>query len=71
MYGLEDKPILVTGASGGIGAATVRKLVEAGVEVYAGGRDIEKLESLAAETGCRALPCDLTSQDSFRETGHQ
>jgi L-xylulose reductase len=32
MYGLENKTVLVTGASGGIGAATLRKLVEAGAQ---------------------------------------
>ncbi|PDT46669.1 short-chain dehydrogenase [Sinorhizobium fredii] len=66
MYGLEKKPILVAGASGGIGAATVRKLVEVGATVYAGGRDKEKLERLAAETGCAVRPFDLTSEASIR-----
>lgn len=66
MFGLEDKKILVTGASGGIGAATVRQLVAAGAVVYAGGRDTDKLNRLADETGSIALPFDLTSEDSIR-----
>lgn len=66
MYGLEDKKILVTGASGGIGAATVRQLIEADAFVYAGGRDKDKLEQLAGETGCTPLPFDLTSEESVR-----
>lgn len=58
--------VLVTGASGGIGVATVRRLVGGGARVYAGGRDVEKLNRLAAETGARALPFDLTSEDDIR-----
>ncbi|MCD1632615.1 SDR family oxidoreductase [Martelella mediterranea] len=60
-------PILVTGASGGIGAATVRQLVAAGATVIANGRNAEALDALAAETGCATLPFDLTSEDSIRE----
>lgn len=67
MKGLDKGPILVTGASGGIGSATVRYLVAEGAEVIASGRDAEKLDALAKETGCRTLPFDLTSEDSVRE----
>ena len=56
MWGLEGRRILVTGASGGIGGATVRQLVAAGAEVIASGRNVEALDSLAATTGCRTLP---------------
>ena len=45
MNGLNKGPILVTGASGGIGAATVRQLVAAGAEVIACGRNVEQLKS--------------------------
>jgi len=67
MTGFNKGPILVTGASGGIGGATVRQLRAAGAEVIASGRDTEKLAQLAAETGCRTLPFDLTSEESVRE----
>lgn len=67
MKGLDKGPILVTGASGGIGAATVRQLVTAGAEVIASGRNLEQLKSLSQATGCRTLPFDLTSEDSVRE----
>lgn len=60
-------PILVTGANGGIGAATVRQLVAAGATVIANGRNTDALEALAAETGCATLPFDLTSEDAIRE----
>jgi len=58
--------ILVTGASGGIGAATVRHLVASGADVIAAGRDAETLDALAGETGCRALPFDLGSENAVR-----
>ncbi|CAN0585267.1 unnamed protein product, partial [Ectocarpus sp. 12 AP-2014] len=59
-------PILVTGASGGIGGATVRHLIAAGAEVIAAGRDAEKLDVLARETGAVPLAFDLTSEDSVQ-----
>ena len=64
--GLKDRTILVTGASGGIGAATVRMLMEEGAEVIASGRDEAKLAELANETGCTSLPFDLTSEDAVK-----
>jgi L-xylulose reductase len=64
--GFEKGPVLVTGASGGIGAATVRQLVAAGAEVIASGRDAGRLEALAGGTGCRTLPFDLASEESVR-----
>jgi NAD(P)-dependent dehydrogenase (short-subunit alcohol dehydrogenase family) len=67
MPGLDKGPILVTGASGGIGAATVRQLRAAGAEVIASGRNREQLDKLAAETGCRTLPFDLSSEESIRD----
>lgn len=67
MSSLVKGPILVTGASGGIGSATVRQLRASGVEVIASGRNQESLDILANETGCRALVFDLTSEDSVKE----
>lgn len=66
MKGLDKGAILVTGASGGIGGATVRHLVEAGAEVIASGRNEEALAALSKETGCRTLAFDLTSEDSVK-----
>ncbi len=66
MQGFNKGPILVTGASGGIGGTTVRHLVAAGATVIASGRNQDALDALAAETGCRTLPFDLTSEDSVK-----
>ncbi len=62
--GLKDRPILVTGASGGIGGATVRLLADEGADIVASGRNEEALSKLADETGCRTLAFDLTSEES-------
>lgn len=66
MPGFADRPILVTGASGGIGGATVRQLAREGAQVIAAGRNTEVLAALAAETGCRPLAFDLTEEESVR-----
>lgn len=60
-----DGPYLVTGASGGIGGATVRHLRAEGCTVYAGGRDEVKLAQLCSETGALPLPFDLTDEKSI------
>ncbi|WP_337270580.1 SDR family oxidoreductase [Oryzifoliimicrobium ureilyticus] len=66
MFGLDGRKILVTGASGGIGGATVRQLVDAGAQVYASGRSVEALKTLSSQTGCEVLPFDLASEDSIK-----
>jgi len=65
--GLNGRHILVTGASGGIGAATVRLLVKEGAVPIASGRDQDKLSVLAQETGCETLPFELTSEDAVKD----
>jgi L-xylulose reductase len=62
-----NRPVLVTGATGRIGAETVRQLVAAGADVIASGRSTDSLSTLAAESGVRTLAFDLTSEDSVRE----
>ncbi len=61
MFDLTGKTALVTGASGGIGAAIARTLHRAGARVVLSGTRIAALEALAGELGEVALPlaCDL------------
>ncbi len=61
MFDLTGKSALVTGASGGIGAAIARALHGAGATVGLSGTRVAPLEELAGELGARAhvLPCDL------------
>ncbi len=67
MLTFHEGAYLVTGASGGIGGATVRRLREAGCTVYASGRDEAKIATLCEETGALALPFDLTDEDSVKD----
>ena len=65
MADLAGRGVLVTGATGGIGAATVRRLVGEGATVYAGGRNLEQLNKLCGETGAEPVAFDLTSDDQI------
>jgi len=67
MARFDKGPILVTGASGGIGGATVRQLCEAGADVIASGRNKEALKLLSQDTGCRTLVFDLEDEESISE----
>lgn len=52
---------LVTGASSGIGAATVRAMRAAGWDVLATARRADRLAELAEQTGAMVHPADVTS----------
>jgi 3-oxoacyl-[acyl-carrier protein] reductase len=71
---LSQKRVLVTGASGGIGAATARAFAAEGCEVIAHWhRGAARADALAQELGCRLVQADLTSEDDvdrlFGEAG--
>lgn len=58
------KTILVTGASSGIGEATVQRLLAAGHDVHAGARRLDRMQPLA-DAGAQVLPLDLTDPGSL------
>lgn len=66
MFDLTGKKALVTGATGGIGEGIARAFHKAGAEVAISGRQVAKLEALAAELGERVhvVPCDLADKES-------
>jgi NADP-dependent 3-hydroxy acid dehydrogenase YdfG len=68
---IEDKVILITGASSGIGEATARLLASKGAKVLLGARRTDRLEKIVAEirsgggtAECRTL--DVTSLDDMK-----
>ena len=65
MFELTDKTALVTGATGGIGGGIARALHKQGATVAISGRQVDKLEALAAELGSRVhvCPCDLANKE--------
>ncbi|MCQ9155554.1 3-oxoacyl-[acyl-carrier-protein] reductase [Acidomonas methanolica] len=64
MFSLEGKTALVTGASGGIGAAVARALHERGAAVVLSGTREEALRALAAALGERAFICAANLSDA-------
>ena len=66
---VENKVVVITGGSSGIGKATAMKVAEAGAHVVIVARGVEELhatrdEIIAAGGKCSAYPCDLTDMAS-------
>lgn len=55
--------LFVTGATSGIGAATVRRFAGAGARVVAAGRRMDRLQALKAELGELVHPLELDVRD--------
>jgi NAD(P)-dependent dehydrogenase (short-subunit alcohol dehydrogenase family) len=60
---MNDKVVLITGASRGIGAASARAFADAGAKVALVARSTAQIETLAADIGPNAIAisCDVTS----------
>jgi NADP-dependent 3-hydroxy acid dehydrogenase YdfG len=65
------KTALVTGASSGIGAATVERLCKEGLQVHALARNAAGLEALAARTGCIPHAMDVTDLEGITRLAQQ
>ncbi|MEG3977497.1 SDR family oxidoreductase [Microcoleus sp. herbarium8] len=60
---MQDKVVVVVGATGGIGSAVARKLADAGATLVLATRDSSKLDALASElstTEVLCVPTDIT-----------
>ena len=68
MSNLENKNIIVTGASGGIGNSIIKKLNEAGANILASGTRVEKLEELKKKfEKIKILKFDISQSDKIEE----
>lgn len=68
MSNLENKNIIVTGASGGIGNAIIKKLIAAGANILASGTRIEKLEELKKKyEKIKILKFDISQSEKIEE----
>jgi NAD(P)-dependent dehydrogenase (short-subunit alcohol dehydrogenase family) len=63
---LEHTSALVTGGGSGMGAATARRLTEAGAQVVIVDRDVAKGEAVAQELGGIFCEADITQEESTK-----
>lgn len=61
----DQKTVLITGASTGLGRAMAERMAENGYFVYAGARKQEDLDSLNAIQNIRAIRIDVTVQEEI------
>lgn len=64
---LRGSSVLLTGATGGLGAAIARALHREGAQLVLTGRNRALLDPLAEELGAVASPCDLTDRAALKE----
>lgn len=62
---LEGEKVVITGGGGGFGAGMAREFASRGAKVWITGRDGEKLDRIAAETGALPVVADVTSGDDW------
>lgn len=67
--GVDDRVVVITGASRGVGAVLARSFAEHGARLALLARDIEALEKLAAELPAETLPvsCDISDEKAAFE----
>ena len=64
---MDDRVLLIAGASSGIGAATARQAAEAGYKVVLGARSEDKLQTLAKEIDGLAVRCDVSQYEDVEQ----
>lgn len=67
---MSKRTAVVTGASSGIGRATVTRLAASGWNVIAVARREQRLQELASETGCAYIVADLTEENGIATITH-
>ena len=68
MMNLENKKIIITGATGGIGSSIVKRLSDAGAKILATGTRLEKLEELKSKfKNTDILKFDISKGDEIEE----
>ena len=68
MKDLENKNIIVTGATGGIGNSIIEKLNECGANILASGTRIEKLEELKSKyNNIKILKFDISQSEKIED----
>ncbi|MBW8048968.1 MAG: SDR family oxidoreductase [Cytophagales bacterium] len=65
---LKNSKILITGGSLGIGKATAKLLVESGAQVAITGRNKERLQNAAKETGAFPIIADVSKKAAVKRT---
>lgn len=71
---MQDKVVVVVGATGGIGSAVARKLADAGARLVLAARDSSKLDALASElsaTEVLCIPTDITDLSQVETLMHK
>ena len=69
MFNLKDKTVLVTGASGGIGASIAMALHKQGAKVCITGTNLEKLNKINKESSMafNQIVCDLSNKEDLKK----
>jgi len=65
---IKDSRILVTGGSSGIGKAAAVLLSQSGAKIAITGRDKDRLDKVAAETGALAIHADVSDEKDIIRT---